>query len=259
MQIRQLVRQVSIRTAGLLSQPIRMSIIKVLVRAEEANSPIDAVRWLLDVEDYVATAVDVQCIRWGNGIHIKHDVMDGIHSFFYERIPSGARVLDVGCGRGVLAYDIVNHTDASVVAVDVNREHLEFARQRFQHSRLRFELCDVTKDVLPMQQVDVVVLSSILEHLPNRIELLQTLAQKSRSSLFLIRVPTFERHLFAALKRRLGLFAYTDPTHVLEYSPDLFANEMEQAGLGIRYLETRWGDLWAVCVPTTMRGLDIAD
>ncbi|MBI3978488.1 MAG: class I SAM-dependent methyltransferase [Chloroflexi bacterium] len=174
--------------------------------------------------------------------------MTGIHSFFYERIPAGAHVLDVGCGHGAVAYAIATHAKAHVVGVDLNEQSIAFARAHFKHPGLRFEVGDVTKD-LAVEGADVVVLSSVLEHLSARIELLRTLVRRFGPSLFLIRVPTFERHYYAALKRDLGLFPYTDPTHLLEYSPESFADEMDQAGLEIRHLEVRWGDIWAECAP----------
>jgi hypothetical protein len=62
-------------------------------------------------------------------------------------------------------------------------------------------------------------------------------------------VPTFEQHYFKALKRELGLFAFIDPTHILEYSEDGFRSEMEQADLKVTHLEIRWGDIWAECTP----------
>ena len=196
----------------------------------------------------MAWTIDRQCIRWGRGVHIKHELMDGIHSFFYSRVPPGACVLDVGCGNGAVAHSIVMHTDARVVGVDLDKGNIAFARERFRHPALRFELGDVT-ECLPVEQIDVVVLSSVIEHIPDRIGLLSALVARFHPRLFLVRAPTFERHHFAALKRELGLFPYTDAGHLLEYSPESFAAEMKQAGLDVRYIETRWGDIWAECVP----------
>ena len=229
-------------------QSLRGNIIKAMILADQETRPEDSLRWLLQIHDFVSNAIDIQCIRWGGGVHIKHELMDGIHSFFCERIPPGSRVLDIGCGIGAVAYSIVSHADVHVIGIDKDKKNLTFARERFKHPNLEFISGDATKDV-PPGRVEVVVLSSVLEHIPSRIELLKTLIDRFRPSLFLIRVPTFERHYFAALKRKLGLFAYTDPSHLLEYSSESFAAEMEQAGLRIRYMEIRWGDIWAECVP----------
>ena len=242
------VRILRQRVIGAMPRGMRRYIIWEMLRPELEASPRESVRWLLEIHDSVGGLIDNQCVRWGNGVHIKHQLMDGYHSFFYERVLAGAYVLDVGCGIGAVAYSIVTHREAHVVGIDINERSIAFARERFKHPNLRFELGDVTED-LPVERVDVVVLSSVLEHLPTRIELLKTLIRRFDPDLFLIRVPMFERHYFAALKRELGLFPYTDPGHLLEYSPESFAAEIDQAGLNIRYMEIRWGDIWAECVP----------
>ncbi len=234
---------------ALLPRPLRRYIIKVMLKAEEASPPQEAARWLLGVYDDVGLEIDAASHRWGNGVHIKHEVMDGIHSFFYERIPPGSHVLDLGCGIGAVANAIAAHSDADVLGIDLSRESIAFAREHYQHPHLKFIQGDVFKDIPDVQAIDVIVLSSVLEHLQNRAGFLRSLAERFHPKKFLIRVPTFEQHYFKALKRELGMFAYVDPTHVLEYSPEIFEAEMAEAGLDIKHLEIRWGDIWAECTP----------
>jgi SAM-dependent methyltransferase len=256
--LRQLARRVISHTIHLaLPHKIRAGAVKALVLAEEGEAPSEAVRHLLALYDYVEGAINSQCVRWGNGVHVKHELMDGIHAFFYERIRSGAYVLDIGCGNGAVAYAIATHAQAHVLGVDMNAGQIAFARQHFQHPNLRFEAGDVTQN-LPAASANIIVLSSVLEHLPNRVEFLQALMCKFRPELFLVRVPAFEHHFFAALKRELGLFPYRDPTHLLEYSPALFVAEMQRARLDVRYLDVRWGDIWAECVPHIETQLQVA-
>ena len=63
-------------------------------------------------------------------MHIKHKIMDGIHSFFTDRIPKGSRVLDVGCGNGALAHAIAVHSQAEVIGMDISDAHIRFATGR---------------------------------------------------------------------------------------------------------------------------------
>lgn len=232
-----------------LPRSVRKYIIKLLISAEESAPPRDAIRWLLGIFDQVSNAIDLQSIRWGNGVHIKHELMDGIHSFFYDRIPKNARVLDLGCGIGAVAHSIATHTDAQVLGIDFDVAQIEFAKQRFSHPNVDYVVGNVFTDIPKVEFFDVIVLSSILEHLENRENFLNDLSERFHPGKFLIRVPTFERHFFAALKRELGLFPYTDDTHVLEYSPQIFMDEMKAAELEIRHFEIRWGDIWAECIP----------
>ncbi|MDO8753532.1 MAG: class I SAM-dependent methyltransferase [Anaerolineales bacterium] len=233
----------------LLPRALRKYIVKIMISAEVSAPPRDAIRWQLGIFDQVSHAIDLQCKRLGNGVHIKHELMDGIHSFFYDRIPKNARVLDLGCGYGAVAHSIAIHAEAQVLGIDFDAGQIAFAKQRFPHPHIRYVVGNVFTDIPETESFDVIVLSSVLEHLENRENFLMDLSQRFHPAKFLIRVPTFERHFFAALKRELGLFPYTDDTHVLEYSPQIFMDEMTKAGLDVRHFEIRWGDIWAECVP----------
>lgn len=234
----------------LFPRVLRYFMIKVLLRAEASTAdPRDALRWLLGIYDQVNYAISAQCKRWGDGVHIKHELMDGIHSFFYERIPKDSQVLDLGCGYGVVAHAIAVHSDAQVLAIDLDAAQITFARERFSHPKIRFVVGDVFTDIPENSSCDVIVLSSVLEHLKNRAQFLRDLTARFEPQKFLIRVPLFERSFIAALKQELGLFPFTDDTHELEYSPQLFYDEMAEAGLAVSHFEIRWGDVWAECIP----------
>jgi 2-polyprenyl-3-methyl-5-hydroxy-6-metoxy-1,4-benzoquinol methylase len=232
-----------------LTRSIRKTIVKIMIGAERNTKPQDAVRWLLEVYDLINLEIDAQCIQWGDGVHIKHELMDGIHAFFYERIPHGSKVLDLGCGNGALAFSIVEHANAKVLGIDFNAAQIEFGKKRFLHPDLELMVGDVFTDIPKDGVFDVIVLSSVLEHLKDRSEFLKKLTERFKPRKFLIRVPTLERHFSTALKLNLGLFPYVDSTHELEYSPKIFYDEMAQAGLKINHFEIRWADIWAECVP----------
>lgn len=233
----------------LLPGRFRKLIISLLLAVEDYAPPREAVRWLLAINDEVGIKIDFHCLRWGNGVHIKHVLMEGIHSFFYNRIPRHSNVLDIGCGYGAVANAIASHSDSIVLGMDMEVASINYANVHYQDPRLTFILGNVLTDLPEGSAFNVIVLSSVLEHLERRVEFLKELKLRFNPEKFLIRVPTFDQHYFKALKRELGLFAYVDPTHIVEYTPHTFADEMEQVGLGIEHLEIRWGDIWAECVP----------
>lgn len=228
---------------------VRELIIKTLIMVEEGRHPEESLTWLLGIHGFIESWIDHQCVAWGNGVHVKHEIMDGIHSFFYNRIPAGSRVLDIGCGIGAVAYAIATHAQADVTGIDFNKEQIEFAQKKFQHPNLRFMVGDATHDLIS-ESIDVIVMSSFLEHIGDRSGLLRELIDRYHPSCILIRVPGFERHYLAALKRKLGLFAYTDPDHKIEYTPESFLSEMKDGGLHVKYMGVRWGDIWAECIPS---------
>lgn len=226
----------------------RLDAIKALILAEPKSDPSKSASWLLEISDFVNSEIDKQCVEMGQGIHIKHNIMSGIHSFFYERIKPGSRVLDIGCGHGAVSHSIAVHANANVIGIDLNEEGIAFGKRRFSHPLLTLVVGDATSD-LPDEDFDVIVMSSLLEHIDERPKLLRKLTLRYSPEKFLIRVPLFERHYYAALKKRLGLFAYTDPDHRTEYTADSFTREIRAAGLDLFHSEVRWGDLWAECVP----------
>jgi len=220
-----------------------------MIQSEESASSQEAVRALLGINDNVGFAIDYQCKRWGDGVHVKHKFMDGIHSFFQERISPNSVVLDLGCGQGTISDAIATGTGSTVLGIDIDPAQISFAKARYTNPHLKYMVGDVLRDIPPGEHFDIIVLSSVLEHLENRPMFLRTLTERFHPEKFLIRVPTFEQHYFKALKRELGMFAYVDPTHMIEYSPQSFAEEIATAGLIIKYSEIRWGDIWVECIP----------
>ena len=81
----------------------------------------------------------------------------------------GQRLLDIGCGWGGLAAHAAEHHGVTVVGVTLSVEQLLFARRRWSHLPLRFELCDYRQlDRLGETPFDRVVSVGMLEHVGPR-------------------------------------------------------------------------------------------
>lgn len=206
-----------------------------------------AVRELLVLEDLTRRWLDVAAIAYDGGVHAKHR-LTRYHDFFVERVQAGERVLDIGSGKGELAYDLVVRAGAVVVGIDNDRVHLGFARARFRHERLRFEAGDVLER-LPDGRFDVIVLSNVLEHVEDRVGLLQRLLEHARPSRILVRVPVYARDWAVPLREEVGLPHFSDPGHHVEYDVPGFIAELDAAGLRITTLHQAWGEIWAVAEP----------
>lgn len=77
----------------------------------------------------------------------------------------GARLLDIGCGNGYLAGELLRR-GYDVTGVDLSHEGIELARMRYQAGR--FEVLSVEEDVLTRlgaDPYDVVVSTEVIEHL----------------------------------------------------------------------------------------------
>ena len=206
-----------------------------------------SVRELLITYDDAYRALDLAAIEYDEGVHAKHR-LTGYHDFFVERVSPGERVLDIGSGKGELAHDLVERSGATVVGVDHDQSHLDFARSHFAHERLEFRSGDVL-DGLPEGHFDVVVLSNVLEHLGPRVEFLRRLVASATPSRILLRVPVYARDWTVPLKAEVGLLAYWDPDHEIEYDPESFRAELAEAGLDVTELVLTWGEIWAQAVP----------
>jgi 2-polyprenyl-3-methyl-5-hydroxy-6-metoxy-1,4-benzoquinol methylase len=227
------------------------SLVGALVRLWASSisrlEPDDALRRLLRLADELAGRIDLLAIELDGGIHAKHR-LTRYHDFFVERVRAGEAVLDVGCGKGELAHDLVQRTGARVTGIDINPRSVEFAQARFAAPGLEFVQADVYA-WRPQQVFDVVVISNVLEHLSDRPTILRRLVSHAAPTRVLIRVPSAERDWTVPLRHELGLPHFSDPTHETEYTVSQLEDELSMAGLRIEELVQRWGELWTVAVP----------
>jgi SAM-dependent methyltransferase len=208
--------------------------------------PATLLRWLCRLDNAVYRAMSLAAIGYDGGLHVKHR-LTRYHDFFVERVPLGARVLDVGCGVGALAADLARERDAHVTGVDLDAAAVETARRRWPDSRLTFLVADAR--TLPGERFDVVILSNVLEHLDDRVPFLRDVTARTSARRVLIRVPLFERDWRVPLKRELGIEFRLDPTHRIEYTLEQFEDEVRKAGLALTERQVRWGEIWATCRP----------
>jgi 2-polyprenyl-3-methyl-5-hydroxy-6-metoxy-1,4-benzoquinol methylase len=223
------------------------SIVRLWSSSATRLDPADGLRRLLRMDDLLQGRIDGLAIELDGGIHAKHRLI-GYHDFFARHVRVGDRVLDIGCGKGELAFDLATRTGARVTGLDFSPIVLSFARTHFRAEGLEFLEGDA-RVWEPPHEYDVVVLSNVLEHIAPRIELLRRLSAQARPKRLLIRVPSRERHWLVPLREELGLPHFSDPTHETEYSASQLAAELKEAGLELDELEQRWGELWAVAKP----------
>lgn len=212
------------------------------------SDPSVALRLLFGLQARLETLIGTTAVAYGDGIHPKHRIMR-YHEFFVDRVKPGERVLDIGSGNGYLAHRLAVDSGAAVVGIEIVVSNLEKARARFVHPKLEFREGDVARGI-PPEKFDVVVMSNVLEHLPDRPALLRELARATGASRFLIRVPCFDRDWTVPLRKELGLDWRMDSTHETEYTMQSFCEEIDQAGLELTETLRLWGEIWAVARPT---------
>jgi SAM-dependent methyltransferase len=140
-----------------------------------------------------------------------------------------ARVLDVGCGSGVLAGQLEDATGWTVDGTDLNLPALERCRPR-RGRALYYDVTEERADLLG--SYDVVVLFDVLEHLAAPRALAAAAVRHLRpGGLFLVNVPALPS-LFSAYDRAAG--------HLRRYTAASLDGEL--GGLGLSRADLRyWG------------------
>lgn len=221
---------------------------RLAARRVDRLAPADALRFLMHLDGLLYKIQGRQAVRYDGGLHVKHRLM-GYHDFFVERVRAGERVFDVGCGNGALTHDMAQRAGCQVVGIDLSAENIALARREHAHPQVEYRIGDATTLKSEPGQCDVVTLSNVLEHLPDRPAFLRRLVQQVAPARLLIRVPLFERDWRVPLKRELGVEWRLDATHETEYTLESFLEEMEAAGLSVTHQEVRWGEIWAEVRP----------
>ncbi|MFZ9994688.1 MAG: bifunctional 2-polyprenyl-6-hydroxyphenol methylase/3-demethylubiquinol 3-O-methyltransferase UbiG, partial [Steroidobacteraceae bacterium] len=127
-------------------------------------------------------------------------------AFIRERATlAGARVVDVGCGGGLLAEGLAR-ANAQVLAIDLAEPMLEVARLHAVAEGLTIDYQCLTAETLAKQhsaQFDVVTCMEMLEHVPDPNATLQALSTLLRPGGHLF-ISTINRNLRAFLLAIVG-------------------------------------------------------
>ncbi len=153
-----------------------------------------------------------------------------------------ARILDIGCGNGLLTYDLAQKA-RHVTAIDINKDNIEFARLNYNRENIKYLHGDATRFNFKTR-FDTVVMSNLLEHIDNRPSFLAKIRKLANT--FLIRVPQFDRDWLTYYKSELGVEYRLDPTHKIEYTMASLSQELKQAGMGIKRASIQFGEIWVV-------------
>jgi SAM-dependent methyltransferase len=148
----------------------------------------------------------------------------------WGKMPRPQRVLDFGCGNGVLTQLMHSQGFGSeIVGVDVSATALQFASRRFARPGLRFESRSGRAGLADLGVFDVVVASHVLEHLddPDR-----ALAELSAVAEWLLLEVPLEDCWVSRLISALGRDRTQNPVgHVKFWTRTSFRALLEAAGL----------------------------
>ena len=105
----------------------------------------------------------------------------------FSEVRPGERVLDVGCGTGVVVRDLAERVgeQGRVVGIDPSGRFIEEALRRIEgkafRDRIEFRRADGAALPFAASSFDLVVASAVFGHIPNALEVLREMARVARS------------------------------------------------------------------------------
>jgi len=190
-------------------------------------------------------------ITLNDGIHPKHRILR-YDQWFLRHIEPNWNVLDIGSHTGILAHALAKKA-AFVCAVEKEEHLVAVARERRGEANIEYVCADATNfDYKVSGPMHCITMSNVLEHIEHRVEFLSKIISQIRwadekNRVLLFRVPMLERDWTVVFKKELGVEYRLDPTHHVEYTVEQFRDELHSAGIAVRSIEMRFGEIYAVC------------
>lgn len=117
----------------------------------------------VDPSDIVASGYDAVSYLYRSDDDLPDEYADWIAALV-DRLPMGARILDLGCGCGVPVTRMLSEAGYSVTGVDVSDVQLQ--RARGNAPAAKFIQADMTSLELPSQSFDAIICLYAIIHVP---------------------------------------------------------------------------------------------
>jgi methionine biosynthesis protein MetW len=187
---------------------------------------------------------------------------DEITDCLCRLIPRGARLLDIGCGTGVITHVLASEHDCRIVGFEPDAARAELARARGLDIRSEFATLDA---VSRLEKFDVVLFADVLEHTPQPAELLKVAAAALKpGGCVVVSVPNVA-HWSVRLNLLFGRFNFADTgimdaTHLRWFTRRTLLELLSRSGFRIEAHATTAGT-WQNCyrrmplrlIPTRLR------
>ena len=111
--------------------------------------------------------------------------LDFIADVLSQSLPTGATVLDVGCGNGIISRSL-GRKGFKVLGIDVSEKAIEKAKELNDLSNVNFQVMSAEQLAVSSEKYHAVVCSEVLEHLHEPQKLLQVLYQSLKNEGVLI-------------------------------------------------------------------------
>lgn len=156
-----------------------------------------------------------------------------------EFVQKHPRILDVGCGDGVMIYDLqkmhILEGKCSVVGVDISQKNINVAKKRIKGSQ--FYVADASNLPFTDNSFDFVYSWMVIEHLLYPVDMVKEIARVMKKDAKCY-ISTIIRKKNAVYFYRKNKHFVLDPTHVNEFQSEAeFVELIRKAGLKVVRLE----------------------
>lgn len=184
-------------------------------------------------DDHAAglTGAPLDALRYDGNLDHPQEVAGMLHAL----MPSGVRVLDVGCGTGSVAVIANRGRNNTVIGIEPDNQRADVARSRGLTVYTGF-LDDAF--LVAHEPFDVVMASDVLEHTASPAELLKLMILAIKpDGIVLVSVPNVA-HWSVRMNLLMGRFDYEqfgimDATHLRWFTARTISSLFEQCGLQI--------------------------
>lgn len=206
---------------ALLRQRVRR-----LRETPEKADVVREIRWLQHIRGASSRAFNELAVLAYEGKHPKHWLWRSHKQYILDRVKTGDRVLDVGCGASAYLLWMAQQ-GCHVVACDINPDRITLASSLMEHENLRFETRDAVADP-PSGDFNWVICAHVIEHIDEPVPFLAAL--KACAPRLIVCVPPDSNSWEKVTLRDLGLPWKDDEDHRREYTPDLLRKHIAAAG-----------------------------
>jgi SAM-dependent methyltransferase len=182
----------------------------------------------------------ITSLKENKGLNLRYDTFN---PYIFAEIPNEVKILDAGCGTGLLGKRLIEQRKVRYLAgIEKDPRMAEIARANYG-TVINMDLEEMEHLPFEKEYFDVIICSDVLEHLKNPLEILKKLSvYLSRNGFFLISIPNIA---FVSVRWLLlfGKFDYNprggilDESHLRFFTKKSFINLLEKADLEPFYIK----------------------